>query len=312
MPLANRTLSIRISGKQRKERISNLLYALAHFRNLLIIFNQIYQKEYGKWILSKSYLYALLSDKPYSPKGKEKKQKLKEFNEVLQNIEKSQELKNFLKQIKQQKRKVKNNYIIQTLIKQLVKDYKSFFKSLEKYKEHPYSFNGKPKLPRAKKLKDIPSFTVEINKNAFKLIKEIKKENGKKEEKLYILITLIYDKEKQYLKIKLPQDFNYEIKSVKLKFTAGDVYIDVVYKKEIKDINPSEKQHIAGIDIGLDNLLTIFSTNEDLQTLIDKLSRPIKLKLSKLFKVTCESLKEITGRKTNRAYCKVAGVNSFL
>ena len=140
MPLVNRILSIRISGKQRKKRVSNLLFSLAQFRNLLIIFNQIYQKTYGKWILNESYLYSMLSDKPYTPRGKDKERKLKEFNQILQNIEKSQQLKYFLNQLKQQKEKIKNNYIIQNLIKQLIKDYKSFFKSIEKYKKQPNKF----------------------------------------------------------------------------------------------------------------------------------------------------------------------------
>ena len=64
--------------------------------------------------------------------------------------------------------------------------------------------------------------------------------------------------------------------------------------------------------------------------LIDKLSRPIRVKLNQLFKVTSESLKAkcslkqkrkkedlnhilgIAGRKTSWAYCKIGGVNSFL
>ena len=68
----------------------------------------------------------------------------------------------------------------------------------------------------------------------------------------------------------------------------------------------------------------------DEKTLIDKLSRPIRVKLNELFKVTCESLKakcslkqkrkredlnyilEIAGRKTSWAYCRIARVNSFL
>ena len=105
MLLANRILSIRISGKQRKERISNLLYSLAQFRNLLIIFNQIYNKTYGRYILNESYLYALLSEKPYTPKGENKENKLKEFTEIQDNIEKSEELKYFLNLLKQQKKR---------------------------------------------------------------------------------------------------------------------------------------------------------------------------------------------------------------
>ncbi|RUM62473.1 MAG: transposase, partial [Persephonella sp.] len=143
------------------------------------------------------------------------------------------------------------------LIKQLVKDYKSFFKSMEKYKKQLNKFKGKPKPPKAKKLKDIPSFTAELNTNTFERI-----------DKTHLLITLTFDKEKQYLKVKLPKDFNYEIKSVRLKFIANDIYVDIIYNKEIEQVNREEKKHLAGIDIGLDNLLTILSTNEELQTLI--------------------------------------------
>ena len=256
MLLVNRILSIRISGKQRKERVSNLLYSLAQFRNLLIISNQIYNKTYGKYIINESYLYALLSEKPYKPKGENKENKLKEFNQILQNIQKSEELKYFLNQLKQQKQKIKNNYIIQTLIKQLIKDYKSYFKSLEKYKEQPIKFKGKPKPPKAKKLKDTKTFTAQLNTNTFKRIG-----------KTHLLITLTFDKEKKYLKVKLPKDFKYEIKSVRIKFIANDVYVDVVYKKEIK-LENIERKHKAGIDIGLNNLLTVFSTNKKIRTLI--------------------------------------------
>ena len=256
MLLVNRILSIRISGKQRKERVSNLLYSLAQFRNLLIIFNQIYNKTYGKHIINESYLYALLSEKPYKPKGENKENKLKEFNQILQNIQKSEELKYFLKKLKQQKQKIKNNYIIQTLIKQLIKDYKSYFKSLEKYKEQPSKFKGKPKPPKAKKLKDTKTFTAQLNTNTFKII-----------DKAHLLITLTFNEEKKYLKVKLPKDFKYEIKSARIKFIANDIYVDVVYKKEIK-LENIERKHKAGIDIGVNNLLTIFSTNERIRTLI--------------------------------------------
>ena len=50
----------------------------------------------------------------------------------------------------------------------------------------------------------------------------------------------------------------------------------------------------------------------DEETLIDKLSRSIRLKLSKLFKVTCESLLEIAGRRTLRVHCKIELVGNFL
>jgi IS605 OrfB family transposase len=256
MPLVNRILSIRISGKQRKEKILNLLYSLAHFRNLLVIFNQTYNKTYGNLILNESYLYALLSGTSYTPRGEYKDKKLKEFNHIIENIQKEEKLNYFLNELKQQKQKIKNNHIIQTLIKQLLKDYKSYFKSLKEYKRQPNKFKGKPKPPKAKKLNNLPSFTAQLNTNTFKKI-----------DRTHLLITLTFGKKKQYLKVKLPENFDYEMKSVRIKFIANDVYVDVVYKKEIK-LENVEKKYKAGIDIGLNNLLTIFSTNEKIRTLI--------------------------------------------
>ncbi|SNZ02613.1 transposase, IS605 OrfB family, central region [Persephonella hydrogeniphila] len=242
MDKIKRILSIRISGKQRRERISNLLYSLAQFRNLLIIFNKRYQENYGKRILNESYLYSLISDKPYNPR------KPKEDDE------------NYQEKLKKNEEKIKNNYIIQTLIRQLIKDYKSFFKSIQRYKQNPSSFNAVPRPSKAKKLKDIPSFTAERNVNTFKIIEEKK---GK-----YILITLTNDKkEKQYIKVKLPKNFNYDIKSAGIKFIASNVYIDIVYEKPLIN-EKKEKTHLAGIDLGLDNLITLFSTNKGLKTVI--------------------------------------------
>jgi len=262
-----RALSIRISGKQRKERVLNLQYELAHFRNLLIIFNQIYYKTYGYIVLNESYLFNLLSDKPYRPRDtkdengnikKSKEEKLQEYNDILQNIEKNQELKDFIVKLKQQKEKVKNVYAVQSVIRQNIKDYNSYFSSLKEYAKKPNKFKGKPKPPKAKKLKDIISFTVELNANSFDIIED-----------KYLLVKLTFDNENsKYLKVKLPEYIDKNaIKSIRIKTIGTDAYIDVVYTKKI-EIEKAEQKYIAGIDLGLNNLITIFSNNPSLRTLI--------------------------------------------
>ncbi|GAB6072269.1 RNA-guided endonuclease TnpB family protein [Venenivibrio stagnispumantis] len=237
------------------------------FRNLLIIFNQIYYKNYGYIVLNESYLFNLLSDKPYRPRDtkdengnikKSKEEKLQEYNDILQNIDKVQELKEFIVKLKQQKDSVKNVHVIQSVIRQYISDYNSYFKSLNEYTKKPNKFRGKPRPPKAKKLKDIISFTVELNSNSFEII------DGR-----YILVRLTFDDENsRYIKVKLPEYIDREkIKSIRIKTIGTDAYIDVVYTKKIK-IPETEKQYIAGIDLGLNNLLTIFSNNPSLRTLI--------------------------------------------
>ncbi|GAB6072117.1 hypothetical protein JCM14244_04940 [Venenivibrio stagnispumantis] len=226
-----RALNIRISGKQRKERVLDLQYELAHFRNLLVIFNQIYYKNYGYIILNESYLFNLLSDKPYRPRDtkdengnikKSKQEKLKEYDVILQNIEKNQELKDFIVKLKQQKDKIKNNYAVQSVIRQYIKDYNSYFSSLKEYARNPSKFRGKPKPPKAKKLKNIISFTVELNANSFDIIED-----------KYLLVRLTFDDENsKYIKVKLPEYIDREkIKSIRIKTIGTDAYIDVIYTK---------------------------------------------------------------------------------
>jgi len=68
--------------------------------------------------------------------------------------------------------------------------------------------------------------------------------------------------------------------------------------------------YITGKVFNADAIGSYNILRKDAKPLIDKLSRAKKLKINQLEKVTCESLKEITGRKTSWANCKV--VVSFL
>ncbi len=99
----NRVLSIRISGKKRKESVRRLFLDLAHFKNLWIILIKRYKELYGYYPTDQSILYGLIADK----KSKKEK-KLKKFKEVKENILKDEKLKEFLTALKEQKRKVDN------------------------------------------------------------------------------------------------------------------------------------------------------------------------------------------------------------
>ena len=45
--LSNRVLTIRISGKEKKERVRRLFLDLAHFKNLWILLIRRYRELYG-------------------------------------------------------------------------------------------------------------------------------------------------------------------------------------------------------------------------------------------------------------------------
>ncbi len=246
MSSAKRILTIRISGKERKRRVRKLLYDLAHFRNMLVILIRKYRLTYKKALLHESILYALLSPKEYRGKYKE------EFEEALRNIENSKELRELLNSLRKQKEKINNPHFIQTLIKQVIKDFKGFFKALEKFREDPSKFSGMPRPPKPKKLRYLMNFSAEGNINTFK------------REGDSLLIRL---RGKQHLKVRLSKDFPHKVSSVRLKFYGEDLYVDVVYEWEKTETQP-KGEYRAGIDIGLDELLSVVSENPELRSFI--------------------------------------------
>ncbi|HIQ31423.1 MAG TPA: transposase [Aquifex aeolicus] len=241
-----RTLTTKISGKERKEKVRRFLHDLAHFRNILVILIRKYKELYGDWLLNQSILYGLLSSKPYSGKYE------REFKKVLENILREEKLKKLLKDLKNQKEKVGNPHFVQSIIRQTVKDFRNFFKALKEFKKNPSKFRGKPNPPKPKKLRYLMNFSAEGNANTFE-----REEN-------FIVIRL---REGEHLKVKLPEDFPHTISSVRLKFFGNDLYVDVVYEQKIKGIKP-KGEYRAGIDIGLDELLAVVSENPRLRSFI--------------------------------------------
>jgi len=246
MPLVNRVLSIRIAGKERKRKVRKLLLDLAHFRNLLILLIRRYRELYGKYPLNISLLNGLVT-KEY--KGKYQK----EFYFLVQNIKTDKKLSEFLENLKAQKEKIENANLVQSVIRNVVKDFNNYFKALKKYKKNPEKFRAKPNPPKPKKLRYLMDFSVEGNRNIFKLVEDNK-----------LLIKL---RNGRWLKVKLPKDFSYEITSFRLKLLADDLYVDVVYKYPL-EIKEPKGNFRAGIDLGLDELLAIVSNNPNLKSFI--------------------------------------------
>ena len=218
---------------------------LVHFKNLLILLIRKYKGIYGKYPLNVSLLNGLVA-KEYKGKYQE------EFNELVKNIKANSELSAFWENLKAQKEKIKNTNLVQSVIISVVKDFNNYFKALKSYKKNPERFRGKPKPPKPKKLRYLMDFSVEGNRNIFKI-----QEN-------FLLVKL---RNGRWLKVKLPKDFNYEITSFRLKLVADDLYVDLVYKYPLK-IKEPKGEYKAGIDIGLDELLAVVSDNSNLKSFI--------------------------------------------
>lgn len=233
------------SGKERKKKVRSLLLDLTHFRNLLVLLIRDYYEIYKEPLLNQSILYGFLS-KNYSGSYKD------DFDRVLENIKSSEKLKDILENLKAQKEKISNPHFIQYIIRQVIKDFMNFFKALRSYRKNSNKFKSEPKPPKPKKLRYLMNFSAEANANTFKV-----EDNN-------LVIKL---RKKQYLKVRLPRNFCYRISSIRLKLFGDDLYVDVVYERECQ-ITESKGEFKAGIDLGLNELLSIVSENPNLKSFI--------------------------------------------
>lgn len=236
--------------KNKKVKHSTkLVYDLAHFRNLTLIFIRKYHEKTGRWITSASILYTLIAGRVNRNKTKNEK-KVDKLREIESNLD--GELKGWLDKMRKQKERVDNNYLIQQVLRQIEKDFKSYFNSIKEYHENPGKFTGKPEPPKPKKLKNLHSFTVEFNANVLK-------REGKK------LKLRLRVKSNKWISVKLSHE--YEVKSARLCYFLGGLYVDVVREVDLPEIKPLNN-YKAGIDPNLDNLLVVTSTNPELPSII--------------------------------------------
>jgi len=245
--IVKRALQIRLSSKYRS-KVKSFVYDLAQFQNLLRIFILEWGRKTGDIfrLFNYSLLYSLLADRIYSNKSEWQRKELEEVKEI---IESNEELKSWIEKLKEQKRRLNEARVCAKVINQEVNNLKSWARALKEYKVNPGKFRGKPGFPKPRKLKSLTRFSVVVphvtagRKLFFKLRK------GEKP-----------------LEVMLPEWFDYKVKEVRLVYDMGWIEVQIVYEKEI-DMNVVG-MYQAGIDLGLDNLISVVSDNPELKSVI--------------------------------------------
>ncbi len=122
----------------------------------------------------------------------------------------------------------------------LDKNWKSYFKAIKDWKEHPDKYFGSPKLPSY--LEKNGRFPWMIPNN-----------------------QLYYDYEKStiYIRNRLMNDYDWKCRClgrpIQVRFIPHGSYftMEIVYEIEVEDINIEEMSRVVSIDIGVDNLVTL-------------------------------------------------------
>lgn len=125
----------------------------------------------------------------------------------------------------------------QQILKVLDRNWKSFFKAIKEWKEHPEKFYERPRLPRYKK-KDGEFVLIFTNQQA------------KIKDGLLVLpkkIRSVIEKIKTRIE---------ELREIRVIPKAVGYILEIIYKKDIK-APKRNKSRIAGIDLGVRNLVTI-------------------------------------------------------
>lgn len=163
----------------------------------------------------------------------------------------------------------------------LDKNWKSFFEATKEYKKHPEKFLGRPKLPKYKdkvKGRNIVVYTVQaisktkLNKNQ------------------------IVNPSQTSIEIKT--SIKYEvINQVRVVPKLNHYVVEIIYSNSICDLG-LDKANIAGIDLGVSNLVTLTSNIKgDVPKIIN--GRPLK-SINHYFNKTNAKLKSILGTRTSK------------
>jgi putative transposase len=146
--------------------------------------------------------------------------------------------------------------VSQHVLKTLDKNWKSFFKSIRDYKTNSKNYKGRPYLPNYKhktKGRNLLIYTIQaISK------KELEKNNI-----VHLSGTNIRIKTKQL-----------NIQQVRIIPRIKYYVIEIIYKKEVQDLK-LDKNNVAGIDLGINNLCAITSNQNNVKPLLIN-GRPLK------------------------------------
>lgn len=148
----------------------------------------------------------------------------------------------------------------QRIIQVLGQDWKGWFEASKSYKKNPSKFKGRPKLPGYSK----SAATVVIGRNGFAIkdgeLRLLKQGNvGFHAQKIKCVENQIFNQKKDLTEA-------LEVRFVPL----GSCYVlEVVYRKAINDLklNPN---NAFGIDLGIDNLLSIVSNQQGIAPVLIK------------------------------------------
>ena len=167
-----------------------------------------------------------------------------------------------------------NDKNVGEIVGRLHKDWSNFFTALKKFKNN--NNLQKPSYPKPKKLSKVYNYSVPLEVSKFSMAKADKGLLG-----INLGNKMVYVKFFNFNKNKLnnnkPQYLNKKINSVTVSLSHGHIYYNLQYIDEkqnldknlkVKSLHKIEDSKIAGLDVGLNNIASIFVNDKDTKSII--------------------------------------------
>ena len=242
------TFEIRINNNSDKSYLFSYIKSYRHWQNILTILTVNLFKEDNpdyKYFLDSSVIRACIT----GTSGGKAKDKV----EYIKNKYQDNDLYNSLISVGQD---LKTHNLVM-IIRRFKKDFSNYFKCLKDWKKNPDKYTGCPKLPRAKKISGLTNFAIPLDQVSWSSKKNLVGINLNQKMRYFYIGKII----------KNCRILGRTIKSIAVKMKNKEIYLSFSCSDENEVIaNSSTKK--AGIDIGLNNLATIFIDDQNSQSLI--------------------------------------------
>ena len=254
------TFEIRINNNKDKSYLFNYIYFYKHWQNILtILVTNLFKNNNSdyKYFLDYEIIRACISDTNGS---KKKTDEIEYIKETYKNNE-------LYKSLMEAGKKLKNHNLVM-IIRRFKKDFSNYFKTLKDYKKNPNKYTGKPQLPKARGLSELTNYSIPLdNANSVSLKKNLIGINLNSKMRYFYIGNII----------KKGRILNKNIQSVSIKMRNKEIYLSFSYKQtqlEYQKKVISNKSNFtinsnkAGIDIGINNLISLFIDDKKSQSVI--------------------------------------------
>ena len=251
------TFEIRINSNSDKSYLYNYIYKYKHWQNIItIMVTDLFKKNNSdyKYFLDYEIVRACISDTAGSIKKQTKISYIK-------NRYRDNEL---YKQLIEVGKELKNHNLVMVL-RRFKKDFNNYFKALKDWKSNPNRYTGMPQIPKPRKLSELTNYSIPLdNSNSWSIKKNLIGINLNSKMRYFYIGKII----------KNGKVLDKKIQSVSIKMRNKEIYLSFSYVNEEQELSLNKAHNLysiinAGIDIGLNNLVSLFIDDKESKSIIE-------------------------------------------